>query len=150
MNKQEALEQIKKLEEYIEKCDKESIVPDEWEVYSCGYYIDGDSEMCSTNACRKIDGNKNVFAFEERAEASLAMSQLSQLVWETRRRDNNWKPDWTTNDRKYVIRKTDYGKIWTPEAVNHPYPLAFRTEEIRDEFLSKHKELIEKAKIFIG
>lgn len=124
---------------------KKSVVPDSRE--NLGkidwFFIDDDCDILHTY--RSID-KKNVRPTQELAEASLAKSQLAMLKQKTR--DNYWwrEPDWEDiGQNKYII----YFTKWQPVVDRTCYInefLAFPTIEIRDEFLKKHKDLIEQAK----
>lgn len=109
-------------------------------------YITGDSSISlieATNGVdRQLNYDKNLLPSKELAEAMLALCQLIQL------RDcynDGWKPDWTTKSTKYVIMqsKNTVRKYlaWVDNKI-----LAFKTEEIRDQFFENFKDLIEVAK----
>lgn len=112
------------------------------------YYIDTNSEI--QHHIKPIPANvvfnKNALLSQERAEEMLAFMQLITL------RDiynNGWEPDWDNHDEtKYCI----YGwsnTIDTDIFSSDHAILAFKTEELRDEFLRNFEELIVKAKNLI-
>lgn len=112
-----------------------------------GFFVNGESEIKEINETRDkilaVEGNRNVFPNREEAEACLALAQLCQL----RDRYNGvWKPDWKNEkELKYVI------EIFWDNIVKREYEcrykvLAFKTEELRDEFLKNFRELIWIAK----
>lgn len=130
------------------KEETQEVVPSERGAFSKEWrYVNSISELKDA----KIDlisvsaNDKNIRPTRELAEACLAMSQLAQLRNETWRRDGDWKPDWKDSNEKFVIEicEDEIYKAWY--LIVHQF-LAFRTAEIRDEFLDKHRELIEKAK----
>jgi hypothetical protein len=128
------------------------MVPDEWQVYSGWWYVltNSDINHSQTDDIGRINikhkENRNVRPTEELAEACLAMSQLAQLRNETWKRDWDWESDWINSDYpKFVIEIVE-NKVKTNKYYWIQGFLAFRTPEIRDEFLEKHIELIEKAK----
>ena len=92
---------------------------------------------------RDEEVDKNILPSKELAEAMLALCQLIQL------RDcynDGWTPDWTNkNEHKHIILRCgnvlleDLG--WSISRV-----LAFKTEELRDQFLENFRDLIETAK----
>ena len=108
-----------------------------------GWYADDDSQVSKTIINHPAnENNKNVWATKEQAEASLAMSQLSQLM---RQVNGDWKPDWVGNGDKYVIYYFD-GGINTAAFMDGHCFLSFETAKIRNTFLENHRELIEQAK----
>lgn len=123
------------------------IMPDEWQVFGDKwYYINKDSDIYTLNVVFKYhSNNKNIRPTEELAEACLAMSQLAQLRNETWKRDWDWKPDWEDSESKYIIYYIENKPECDIFTISQCF-LAFRTAEIRDEFLKKHRELIKKAK----
>ena len=87
--------------------------------------------------------DKNLWATEEQAEASIAMAMLSQLM---KQANGDWTPDWSKgNQIKYTIANK-YDKLCEDYQFGFSAFLAFKSEEIRDEFLELHRDLIEKAK----
>jgi len=121
-------------------------LPKRWEDLKIidGFFVSnlGYIEKVSDN-CIVSDYNRNTFPTKEEAEACLALSQLCQL---RDRYNGGWKPDWKNEkELKYVI------EIFWDNIVKREYEcrykvLAFKTEELRDEFLKNFRELIWIAK----
>ena len=108
-----------------------------------GYYVDGYSEIGKIeNFTTKFSYDKNVFSTKEEAEAALALSQLSQLK---KAYNGDWKPDWTDGKQKYCITFMNTIIVFR-SALGDSYFLAFKTEELRYEFLENFRDLIETAK----
>lgn len=65
--------------------------------------------------------------------------------------DNNWKPDWSKVNKKYIIVNESNHILFDGQYfdcdTNHV--LAFRTQEIRDKFLETFRDLIEDCKELI-
>ncbi len=88
------------------------------------------------------DYNRNTFATESQAEASIALAQLSQLMKQV---NGDWIPDYTDDSYKCIIFYSR-GKVTTGITAVTRVFLTFRSAKIRDEFLLNHKDLIEIAK----
>lgn len=92
---------------------------------------------------RSPKSDRDVLPNRQTAEAVLALCQLIQL------RDcynDGWVPDWYDDrTRKFVIL-SDQLNPHTTEAFTANRILAFKTEELRDEFLKNFRELIETAR----
>lgn len=135
----------------FKKIPKEDKLPTKWEdlkiisgflvAHNCDTRISNNYPSCD----QKLD-NRNVFATEEQAQASIALAQLSQLK---KAYNGDWEPDWLSNEEKYCIflRPKD---IYSYTAINSPTFLAFKTAKLRDEFLKNFKDLIEQAKPLLG
>jgi len=97
----------------------------------------------STNQERNNIEDRNLLPNKKYAEAMLALCQLIQL------RDcynNGWIPDWTDDcNPKYCII-IFHNHILKSILSETSTILAFKTEELRNEFLTNFKELIEVAK----
>jgi hypothetical protein len=109
-----------------------------------GYYV---TEKSSVTICReaiKTNINKNIFATEEQAKASLALAQLSQLKKIYREIEGD-KIDWRTQTIEHVIVFGPNGQERST-ARNTPQFLAFTKRETRDLFFDNFKELIEQAR----
>lgn len=107
-----------------------------------GYYVGSSSDVIKYYSKQLSFNNQNTFATKEQAEACIALTQLSQLMAVY---NDGWVPDWTNNDNKYLIyiqsnklEKTVYCSIQCF--------LAFKTEELRNEFLENFTDLILTAK----
>ena len=85
---------------------------------------------------------KNIRTTKEKAEASLAKSQLDQWM---KKANDWWVPNWTDNKHKFIIyvSKLEVYK-WITRL--EQYFLSFKTQEIRDQFLKDRRKLIEQAK----
>ena len=107
-----------------------------------GYYLTGLCDVTEVLDSTPLNKNRNIFATEELAKASITMAQLSQLREVYR---DGWKPNWKDGEDKYIIcfyRDT----IRECLAVYSHFFLSFQSEEIRDEFLKNFRDLIERAK----
>jgi hypothetical protein len=113
------------------------------------YYVSGNSEIQWIDKPREKYNqmeDRNLIPTMKLAEAVLALCGLIMLRDTTWRRDNNWSPDWSdSNVGKHIIcfygDEVELTKCFSSQTV-----LAFRTEEIRDEFYDKWKTEIEIAK----
>ena len=118
-------------------------LPKLWEEleHALGYYTDSGSNIMKYCGAPAIP-NKNIFATEEQAEASIALAQLSQLREVYRQ---GWEPDWTDSSIKYCITRFGYDKLAKDAYTSNHHFLAFQSAEVRDEFLVNFKDLIEQA-----
>jgi hypothetical protein len=105
------------------------------------YYTHNNSDIFYAD-CITTSRNRNLFATEEQAEASLALAQLSQLREVYR---NGWKPDWTVDKVKFCIGIVEDKIIETTYYQSSTF-LSFQDEETRDLFLENFRDLIEQAK----
>ena len=82
------------------------------------------------------------FDNKEDAKAFLALSKLRKLrnAWIF-----DWKPDWTSQDQKFVIT-TFKNNIEENINYNASRSLSFPTEDMCNEFLDCFKDLLEQAK----
>ena len=97
-------------------------------------------ERCTEPRRAKTD--LNVLPDRATAEAVLALCQLIQL------RDcynGDWVPDWTDEERKYMIEFYE-NDISNSICYASSKIFFFKTEELRDEFLRNFRPLIEKLK----
>lgn len=127
--------------------------PKTWEEF-CETHPIGTNECCIDSCSkilkiddikRRLKGYKNVLPNKETAEAFLALMQLVQI------RDcynEDWHPDWTDNVIKYVIQ-CNVDVIAKNVKYGEQSVLAFKTRELRDEFLENFRGLIEVAKPLI-
>lgn len=130
-------------EEIIFKPMKKSL-PKSWEELEKikGYYVSNDCNIYHEVGIKCTLGNKNIFVTEAQAKATIALAQLSQLRDAYR---DGWKPSWTsTGLKKYCIEIIE-GHIVGEDYYRTAHFLSFQSEEIRDEFLSNFKDLIEEA-----
>jgi len=120
-------------------------LPKTWEELGkvSGHYIDGDSFSWVILEKKTSDYYKNIFRTKEQAEASLALAQLSQLMFIY---NESWKPNWKNPDtRKYCIA-FNVDALSLPELFSTRRFLAFKTREIRIKFLENFRDLIWQAK----
>ena len=82
----------------------------------------------------------------ETAEAVLALCQLLQL---RNCYNGDWVPDWNDERGLKCIIMNNGGKLLRMHSVTTNYVLAFRTDELRDQFLENFRDLIEIAKPLI-
>jgi len=87
--------------------------------------------------------NKQVYRTKEQAKASIALAQLSQLMFVY---NKGWEPDWkNANKKKYcIIFNVDVPSL--SELLTTQHFLAFKTREIRIKFLENFRDLILQAK----
>ncbi len=90
-------------------------------------------------SCRSNDANTNLCVTANQALSQRAFAQLTQLMQATGDCDINWS---NGNIAKYVISRYR-DDIKSDTAYQTWSFLAFKSKSIRDEFLKKHKELIE-------
>jgi hypothetical protein len=120
-------------------------LPKSWEEIENlqGFFVGYSSVIKETDDdVEKTKYNRNTFATQEQAEASIALAQLSQLREVYRQ---GWKPDWNDTNPKYVIEFNQNGihkNIWY--SLNNF--LSFQSKEIAEQFLENFRDLIEKAK----
>ena len=80
------------------------------------------------------------------AEAVLALCQLIQL---RNCYNGDWVPDWTDEERKYMIEFYE-NDISNSICYASSKIFFFKTEELRDEFLRNFRPLIEKLRPLYG
>lgn len=120
-------------------------LPKTWEELEIidGYYATVASTINGViGRSAKIFTNKNTFTTKEQAEASIALAQLSQLM---KVYNDGWVPDWKNDTCKYTIRYSA-DEISRDCYIRLNSFLAFKTNEIRDEFLENFIDLITIAK----
>jgi hypothetical protein len=110
-----------------------------------GYYVT-DTAGLKAYSFATCKTNRNTWPTLEEAEASIALAQLCQL---RDRYNGGWKPDWNAEAKKYVIYRSIEG-ISGASYFTLPHVLAFKTPELRDEFMKNFADLIEKAKPLLG
>ena len=128
----------------------EKKLPESWEELGkiSGCFIASDSNVCSIygdgllSTCDETV--RNTWPTREEAEASIALAQLLQL---RDRYNGDWRPDWIRDDTKYTII-IGSNKVMDDTNYRVHRLLCFRTEELRDKFLScpEIRKLIEIAK----
>ncbi len=107
-----------------------------------GYYTDIHSDVYCSDDIRARRYDENIFRTKEQAEASIALAQLSQLMYVY---NDGWEPDYSSSEFVYSIYYCD-NKIKRSYFTSLSSFLTFEKEEIRDEFLENFRELIETAK----
>jgi len=133
-----ALENYSKIE--LEKKE----FPKTWEELEriSGTYLTIEGNLIHANDFEAKIFNKNIFKTEEQAKAAIAMAQLSQLMHVY---NDGWVANWADSNSKYTIeifRECVYSSSYCETRKF----LAFKTSEIRDEFLKNFKSLILEAK----
>jgi len=83
-----------------------------------------------------------IWATEGQAQASKVMPVLSQLI---KQANGNWKPDWNSVGTKHVIDVYNY-RIKGRKSRYVRYFLAFKSKEVRNEFMKEHIALVLEAK----
>ena len=110
------------------------------------YYMDDEGSIMDFEKKQVADAtlaDPNILTSKEYAEAFLALMQLIRFrdIW-----NEGWIPDWTDVEVTKYIMRYDNGSIVSTWRTSLSSPLAFKTSELRDEFLETFKELIETAK----
>lgn len=105
-----------------------------------GYYMHNNSNIVEVSKVSPDGLNRNIFRKESQAKSSLAMAQLSQLMYAW---NDGWEPDWTDATNKYCIpsgKECNYIETYS----NSKHFLAFKSREIAEKFLSTFKDLIDE------
>lgn len=136
--------------------EKERKLPKSWEefckmypVTNKEYYIDDFSRVLQRTEIgddRNVEDDKNMLPDRATAEAVLSLCQLIQL---RNAYNGDWMPDYNDENRKYTIDFYE-DEIFSGEVSNTPSILAFKSREMRDEFLRNFRPLIEKLKPLYG
>jgi len=106
-----------------------------------GYCITKYSGLEYEPHLNSVPAFRNLFVTENQAKSALAMAQLSQLMKHV---NGGWVPDWGLDgEEKYCIRCYKNGIELVSFILINQF-LAFKTPEIRNQFLRDHKELIEQ------
>lgn len=123
---------------------KKPKLPTSWEelCYISGYIANNSSVVSKCNDFIAVTGNKDIFAFKEEAEASIAMAQLSQLRKVYR---DGWIPNWKDEAIKFGISFVSDILVSDINSNTSEF-LSFQSGEVRDEFLKNFRELIMQAK----
>jgi hypothetical protein len=121
-------------------------LPKSWEELEKlnGYFVDVNAELIQLN-CPSLarDGNRNIFATKEQAEASIALAQLSQLREVYRQ---GWTTDWENEMQKKWCIRFYKGTLEIEDYCSTNYFFSFQTREIAKQFLENFRSLIEKAR----
>ena len=107
-----------------------------------GFYVGRESDIVAVVDLVIDVDNRNVFKTKEQAEASIALSQLSQLRELYRQ---GWMPNWCKKDEKWGVM-FENNKICVYRCWNYNVFLTFQTEEIAKEFLEKFRDLIQQVR----
>ena len=124
-------------------------VPKSWEDLGIfdGYYVNSECITEYHIDCPR-DETKDIFATKDQAEASLALSMLSQLYKRYR------EDDYTLADSYHRLYLSGYARdveiccieyAFALEGAGFPF-LSFYSKDLAKKFLEDHKELLEKAK----
>jgi len=107
-----------------------------------GYVITANSEI--TKRPKLFNGKydqKNLFTTEKIAKSALAMAQLSQLMAVY---NDGWEADWNNGQKaKYIIKRQKCA-IQVTYFYDGYHFLAFKSAELRDEFLKNFESLIKE------
>jgi hypothetical protein len=109
------------------------------EIPNRDYYI---NSYGSISKLSHSEQDSNQLSTKERAEAFLALMQLVELRQYV---NGDWKADFTNYENKYTIHIIE-NKIHKNFTQTLSCVLHFKSEEIRDQFAEKYKDLIETAK----
>ena len=130
----------------IKQSDKD--LPKTWKEIGIvkGYYVTRNSyimPVSNLGGPASSQNNKNIFRTEEQARASIALAQLSQLMFVY---NEGWQPNWKDpyeNKRCIAFRENHINILIT---IKTQCFLAFKTPKIRDKFLENFEDLIWQAK----
>jgi len=118
-------------------------LPKTWEdlKYISGAYMSVLSKVTIINSVKTDSSAKDIFPTKELAEAALALAQLLQL------RDR-----YNGDNKGFIFGKSNYCITVSNNSISKycdiyiQQVLAFRTIELRDEFFTNFKDLIETSK----
>lgn len=120
-------------------------LPKRWEDLDSifGYFANSNSTVGTSWTVKPCERDKNLFATEKQAEASVALAQLSQLMQVY---NDRWKPDWNNSkwDKYAILFVSNELKI--TELCSTKHFLVFKSKDLAEEFLTNFKDLVEKAK----
>jgi len=120
-------------------------LPKTWEELGkvSGHYIDGNSFGWTVPDIKTSNYNKNTFRTIAQAKASLALAQLSQLMFVY---NEGWQPNWKDlyENKRCIAFRENYINIL--KTITTQCFLAFKTPKIRDKFLENFEDLILQAK----
>lgn len=107
-----------------------------------GFYVTTASSLNRASHCIMDDENRNIWPTKELAEASLALSQLTQLrkAW-----IGDWEPNWKTSTPKFCISVRSE-EIMVDIFWQLYFLLSFPTSEMAEEFCTTFKDLLIIAK----
>lgn len=122
-----------------------AVLPKKWEELNEieGYFVNSDgTTIIGIGKTKTVNTNRNIFATDEQAQASIALAQLSQLMQVY---NDGWVPNWNTDTYKYTIEQFQCNIIIETRCAYSSF-LAFKTEELSKTFLENFKDLITIAK----
>ena len=125
-------------------------VKNEWESRFVGKKIEGYFVEPLDNNVYGYEENfraslycKHIFKTEKQAKSALAYAQLTQLM-ALPEYNGDWVADWTAgNIKKSVIRSLS-GALEINSAYELYYPICFKYDGIRDEFLKNNRDLLKQ------
>ncbi|ANS04916.1 hypothetical protein [uncultured Mediterranean phage] len=118
-------------------------LPKSWEELGkiTGYFIEENCRIKGIRNAHTFNNTKNIFRTEKQAKSALAMAQLSQLMAVYNR---DWVVDWNNHDQyKHILRRGG-NNIQMDTVVSLYGFLAFKTANLRDQFLDNFRPLIEE------
>ena len=139
----------------IEKATEQGLLkekdnkPRSWEEYAAMRSQDCVSSIISATSINDDDDvyicDYDLFNSKDEARAFVALGKLIQLrdAWW-----GDWRPDWEKETIKYSIIAF-YNQIVKDDTTHNSCILTFPTAEMRDDFLSSFRDLIEQAKMFL-
>lgn len=95
---------------------------------------------------RRTENNAEILPDRATAEAVLALCQLIQL---RNAYNGDWVPDYKTADTKFTI-EFENNRIVKNTTKGWPCILTFKTEELRDEFMSNFRPIVEMLEPLYG
>ena len=108
-----------------------------------GYFVNsGTTDVRALINAETTRINRNIFATDEQAQASIALAQLSQLM---KVYNDGLVPDWNTGEYKYTIVYYECNFIIETRCSYSSF-LTFKTKELAETFLENFKDLITIAK----
>lgn len=118
-------------------------VEKEWKDFGqvTGYYVDGDCCIEKYPSIINSESNINVHPTKKEAESALALSQLRQWRDKANRAPLEIWVDWNDDKKKYIIRRFK-GDFVPDISCGHFSDMAFKTPEIRDQFMRDHETLL--------
>ncbi len=134
------------LDNFSEEKLKKNELPKSWgdlPVKSGGtYFVTSELDIEKTSGSRDRNWHKYTYASEEQAEAAIAIAQLTQLM---KAYNGEWVADWTSYNTKWcVVFQNNKFKVDT--WIHYSQFIAFKSQDIAEEFLKNFRDLIETAK----
>ena len=122
------------------KNEWESKVIDYGTKFVSGWYLGVNCVYKETN---EESPDRSTFKTEKQAKSALAYAQLTQLM-ALPEYNGDWVPDWCNiNERKYVLCRLRE-RVGVDSDVTLHYPISFKSQQIRDEFLENNYDLIKE------